>query len=66
MPVVDWSQVRTITAEEAALRLNKSEGTIYNWLRLGRLRGFRPGGRRCSIRISEESLHQILIGPAFP
>lgn len=66
MPVVDWSQVRTVTAKEAAWRLKKTERTIYHWLRQGRLRGFRPGGPRCSIRISEESLHQILIGPAFP
>ena len=46
----------------AAFRLGKSEDTIYSWLRMGRLRGWQIGGRRCAVLVSEESIEQALLG----
>jgi len=45
----------------AAFRLGKSADTIHSWLRMGRLRGWQLGGRRCAVLVSEESFEQLLL-----
>jgi excisionase family DNA binding protein len=57
----DVSQERTLTVKEAAFRLRKSPDAIYLWLRTGRLRGWQPGGRCCSIMVLESSVEQALL-----
>jgi hypothetical protein len=52
---------RTVSVKEAAFRLHKSPDAIYAWLRAGRLQGFQPGGRGCSILVLESSLEQVLL-----
>jgi excisionase family DNA binding protein len=50
----------TVTVKEAAFRLGKSQDSIYHWLRSGRLRGWQPGGRCCSILVLEASVQEAL------
>jgi excisionase family DNA binding protein len=54
--------MKTVTAKEAAFRLNKSTDTIYRWMRAGRLHGWQLGGARCSVMISVESVERVLLG----
>jgi excisionase family DNA binding protein len=49
---------KTITVKEAAFRLNKTEDAIRRWLRTGRLQGWQPGGRCCSVMVLESSVEQ--------
>lgn len=51
----------TLPVKEAAFRLGKSEDTVLYWLRKGRLLGWQLGGPRCAIRVSEESVEQVLL-----
>lgn len=50
--------------KEAAFRLRKSDDAVYKWLRTGRLRGWQPGGRGCSILVSESSVEEARLCPA--
>jgi excisionase family DNA binding protein len=58
----DRDTTRTIAVKEAAYRLRKSEDTVYQWLRLGRLRGWQLGGPRCAVLVCEESVEEALAG----
>jgi len=58
---LDVQQEKTLTVKEAAFRLHKSPDAIYLWLRTGRLQGWQPGGRCCSIMILESSVQQALV-----
>ena len=49
---------KTITVKEAAFRLNKTEDAIRRWLHTGRLQGWQPGGRCCSVMVLESSVEQ--------
>ena len=55
-------KTRTLTVKDAAYLLNRSEDTVYQWLRLGRLRGWQLGGRRCAVMVCEESVEEALAG----
>ena len=57
------SEERLLTAKEAAYRLGKSPSIIREWLHSGRLRGWQPGGHRCSLMVSEASVEEVLILP---
>ena len=58
---LDRQRQRTLTVKEAAYRLGKSEDAIYKWLRSGRLEGWQPGGRWCSIVVLESSVERALL-----
>jgi excisionase family DNA binding protein len=58
---LDRHRERTLTVKEAAFRLGKSEDAIYKWLRSGRLEGWQPGGRWCSIVVLESSVEKALL-----
>ena len=55
-------KTRTLTVKDAAYLLNRSEDTVYQWLRRGRLRGWQIGGRRCAVMVCEESVEEALAG----
>jgi excisionase family DNA binding protein len=58
---LDRQREKTVTVKEAAYRLGKSEDAIYKWLRTGRLKGWQPGGRGCSILVLESSVEMALL-----
>ena len=58
---LDRQRQRTLTVKEAAFRLGKSEDAVYKWLRSGRLQGWQPGGRWCSIMVLESSVERALL-----
>ena len=49
-----------LTVREVASRLRVSEWTVADWLRTGRLRGYRVGGKRAGWRIREADLNQYV------
>ncbi|MCC7366822.1 MAG: helix-turn-helix domain-containing protein [Chloroflexi bacterium] len=51
-----------LTVPEVAERLRMNPETIRVWLRDGRLRGVRPGGKRAGWRIPESEVRRILGG----
>ena len=53
---------RFLTVPEVAERLRMNPETIRVWLREGRLRGVRPGGKRAGWRIPESEVRRILSG----
>jgi len=56
----DRDKTRTITVKDAAYRLNRSEDTVYRWLRMGRLRGWQLGGYRCAVMVCAASVEEAL------
>ena len=48
------------TVPEVAARLKVSTYTVLNWLRAGRLKGYRPGGRKAGWRVSASDLQRFL------
>lgn len=59
-PWPDLRKERMVSVKEAAYRAMKSEDTIYQWLRAGRLKGCQPGGQGCNVLVSEASLKEVL------
>ena len=57
----DRSKEKTVTVKEAAFRLGKSADAVRLWLRTGRLRGWQPGGRWCTVLVSEASIEEALL-----
>ena len=51
---------RFLTVSEVAAQLRVSEFTVRNWLRSGRLRGYRPGGTKAGWRIRQEDLQRFI------
>lgn len=49
-----------LTVEEIAERLRVHSETVRQWLRDGRLKGFRPGGKRAGWRVTEADLEGFL------
>ena len=49
-----------LTVPEVARRLRVTEQSIRNWLREGRLRGYRPGGTKAGWRIRTTELERFL------
>lgn len=54
----------TITVKQAAKRLNVSQSLVYALVAAGRLRSYRVGLGRGTIRIDEESLVEVKKEPA--
>jgi excisionase family DNA binding protein len=55
-----------LTTREIAQRLKLTEYTVREWLRTGRLKGYRPGGDRAGWRVRESDLQQFLETTAGP
>ena len=51
---------RLLTVKDVADRLQVPEDTVRVWLRQGRLRGIRPGGKKTGWRVTESDLGQFL------
>jgi excisionase family DNA binding protein len=51
---------RALTVPEVAERLQLGEWTIRDWLRTGKLRGYRLGGRRAGWRVDESDLRAFI------
>ena len=51
---------RLLTVKEVAERLRIPEDTLRIWLRQGRIRGFRPGGKKTGWRITESDLTEFI------
>lgn len=49
-----------LKVQEVADRLRMNPETIRVWLREGRLRGVRPGGKRAGWRVPESEVRRIL------
>jgi excisionase family DNA binding protein len=60
-PMLDLRNERTLTVQEVAYRLGKSEDGIRKMLQRGALKGWQVGGRFCSILVSEASVEEMLI-----
>jgi excisionase family DNA binding protein len=62
---------KLLTVEDVARRLMVNPETVRIWLRQGKLRGMRPGGKRAGWRVTELDLNNYLEvrgnqGPAQP
>ena len=55
-------KTRTLTVKDAAYLLNRSEDSVHQWLRQGRLRGWQLGGPRCTVLVCAESVERVLLG----
>ena len=51
---------RLFSVPEIADRLQVTEETVRTWLRSGRLRGLRPGGRRAGWRVRQSDLARFI------
>jgi excisionase family DNA binding protein len=51
---------RDYTVPEIAERLRVSQWTVYNWLKSGRLGGYRPGGTKAGWRIPASDLDRFI------
>ncbi len=51
---------RQLSVEDVAQTLGVSEWTVRNWLREGRLRGYRPGGTRIGWRVRASALREFI------
>jgi excisionase family DNA binding protein len=47
---------RALTVPEVAQRLRVTAWTVREWLRAGRLRGYRPGGTKAGWRVDASDL----------
>jgi excisionase family DNA binding protein len=52
--MVTMAEPRLLTVAEIAEQLRVSTPTVTSWLRTGRLKGYRVGGKRAGWRIEEE------------
>ncbi len=53
------TDARIFTVQQVAERMQVSERTVFNWLRAGRLKGYRLGGRKAGWRIEEPDLDRF-------
>jgi excisionase family DNA binding protein len=51
---------RAYTVPEVADRLRVSTWTVYNWLKAGRLGGYRLGGTKAGWRVSASDLERFI------
>jgi excisionase family DNA binding protein len=49
-----------LTVKEIADRMRVTEFTVRNWLRSGRLKGYRPGGTKAGWRVRESDLDRFI------
>ena len=64
--MVAMTEERWLTTREIAQRLKLTEYTVREWLRTGRLKGYRPGGDRAGWRVRETDLNEFMEGTAGP
>jgi len=57
---VVMTERRLLTVPEVADELRVTEGTIREWLRLGKLKGTRPGGTKAGWRVAREDLDRFV------
>ena len=57
---------RWLTTREIAQQLQLTEYTVREWLRTGRLKGYRPGGDRAGWRVRRTDLEEFLEKTAGP
>ena len=58
--MVTMTEEKLYTVPEIAERLRISRFTVLNWLRAGRLQGFRPGGTRIGWRVRESDFDRFV------
>ena len=58
--MVTMADEQVYKVEEVADRLRVSAATVTNWLREGRLRGYRLGGTKAGWRIEHEDLERFI------
>ncbi len=58
--MVAMADEQVLTVPEVAERLRVSTATVTNWLREGRLRGYRIGGTKAGWRIESEDLERFI------
>ena len=58
--MVAMTEELLLTTEQAAERLQVSEWTIRDWLRTGKIRGFRLGSKRAGWRIRASELNRFV------
>ncbi len=58
--MVAMTEDRLLTVPEVAERLRVSTYSVLNWLRAGRLVGYRPGGRKAGWRIRSSDVDRFL------
>lgn len=61
--MVAMTEERYLTVHEVAIRMRVTEYTVRNWLRSGRLVGYRPGGTKAGWRIKESDLERFIHEP---
>jgi excisionase family DNA binding protein len=49
-----------LTVDEVAARLRAHPVTVRQWLREGRVRGFRPGGKKTGWRVRQSELERFI------
>jgi len=64
--MVTMVEEQWLTTREIAQRLKLTEYTVREWLRTGRLKGYRPGGDRAGWRVRESDLSTFLESTAGP
>lgn len=60
--MVAMTQERFLTVREIADRMRVTEFTVRNWLRSGKLQGYRPGGTKAGWRVKESDLERFIEG----
>ena len=60
MVALAMAEERLLTVAEVADRLQVSEWTVRDWLREGRLKGHRMGGRKLGWRVRPSELQRFL------
>lgn len=63
--MVAMVEERFLTVPDVAGRLQVSENAVREWLRTGKLRGYRPGGRKVGWRIRPSDLEQFIADAEF-
>ena len=55
-----------LTVREVAARVRAHEVTVRRWLETGRLKGYRPGGRKLGWRVPSSEVERFLRGERQP
>ena len=58
--MVAMTDEQLLTVQQVAERLQVTEWTVREWLKAGRLRGFRLGGRKSGWRIGASDLQRFI------
>ena len=58
--MVAMAEDRLLTVPEVAERLRVSKWSVLNWLRDGKLEGYRPGGTKAGWRVKSSDVDRFL------